>query len=189
MQQRLPKAQRREQLLETAMTIVREEGTDALTLGYLAERAGISKPIAYTHFETRSGLLIALAKQIDDRALVTFKEACQRAPKKLKELARVAGAAYMHCYITTGPEWQAIWAALKGDAETDGFQQELVDRYANAFLETFAPFSELPKEELHLRCIGIVGAAEGISREMLSHRIDEPTAAATLTSLIVKWLG
>ncbi|WP_394841715.1 TetR/AcrR family transcriptional regulator [Pendulispora brunnea] len=188
MQQRLPKAQRREQLLETAMTIVREEGTDALTLGYLAERAGISKPIAYTHFTTRSGLLIALAKQIDDRALVTFQEAC-RAPKKLKELARVAAASYMHCYTTLGPEWHAIWAALKGDAETDGFQQELVDRYANVIFETFGPFSELPKDELHLRSVGIVGAAEGISREMLSHRISEATASATLASLFVKWLG
>ncbi|WP_394831025.1 TetR/AcrR family transcriptional regulator [Pendulispora rubella] len=189
MQQRLPKAQRREQLLETAMTIVREQGTDALTLGYLAERAGISKPIAYTHFETRAGLLTALAKQIDDRALVTFQEACQRSPKKLKELARVAATAYMHCYTTSGPEWHAIWAALKGDAETDGFQQEMFDRYANVYFETFGPFSQLPKDELHLRCIGIVGAAEGMSREMLSHRITEATASSTLASLIVKWLG
>ncbi|RKH92133.1 TetR/AcrR family transcriptional regulator, partial [Corallococcus sp. AB038B] len=64
---KLPKAQRREQLLDIAQTIVREEGTDALTLGYLAERAGVSKPIAYEHFKTRSGLLIALYAQIDAR--------------------------------------------------------------------------------------------------------------------------
>jgi hypothetical protein len=35
---KLSKAERRKQLLETAHEIVRDEGTDALTLGYLAER-------------------------------------------------------------------------------------------------------------------------------------------------------
>src|SRR5687767_16006033 len=54
---KLSKAERRKQLLETAHVIVRDEGTDALTLGYLAERAGVTKPIAYGHFETRAGLL------------------------------------------------------------------------------------------------------------------------------------
>ncbi|MHC8285601.1 helix-turn-helix domain-containing protein [Pseudomonas sp. XS1P51] len=33
-------------------------GTDALTLATLAERAGVTKPVAYEHFRTRSGLLI-----------------------------------------------------------------------------------------------------------------------------------
>jgi AcrR family transcriptional regulator len=53
---RLPKEQRREQLLDTALAIVREQGTDAITLSYVAERAGVSKPIAYGHFGTRAGL-------------------------------------------------------------------------------------------------------------------------------------
>ena len=39
---RLTKEARREQLLETALDIVREQGPDALTLGYLAERSGHS---------------------------------------------------------------------------------------------------------------------------------------------------
>ncbi len=33
------------------------KGTDALTLGHVAECAGVSKPIAYEHFGTRAGLL------------------------------------------------------------------------------------------------------------------------------------
>jgi AcrR family transcriptional regulator len=43
---RLSKAERRQQLLDTALAIVREEGADRLTLGHLAARAGVSKPIA-----------------------------------------------------------------------------------------------------------------------------------------------
>jgi len=48
---RLPKAERR-QLLAIALVIVREEGADRLTLGHLAARAGVSKPITYEHFGT-----------------------------------------------------------------------------------------------------------------------------------------
>jgi AcrR family transcriptional regulator len=42
---RLPKVERHEQLLEAAMGIVREHGVDAITLAYLAEKAGESKPV------------------------------------------------------------------------------------------------------------------------------------------------
>jgi AcrR family transcriptional regulator len=186
---RLPKAQRREQLLEVALQIVREQGTDALTLGYLAERAGVSKPIAYEHFKTRSGLLIALFKQIDDAHVAAVRDALQRAPRRLKDIARVASAAYMRCYLSVGPEWHALSAALIGDDEMETFRHELFDGYVAMYGDTFAPYCDLPKAELHLRCVGIVGAAEAISRDMLRGRVDEKRAAAALASLIVEWLG
>ena len=63
----MSKDQRRAQLLETAAVIVRAEGTDALTLARLAEQAGVTKPIAYEHFGTRAGLLIALYRYFDER--------------------------------------------------------------------------------------------------------------------------
>ena len=40
---RLRKEDRRVQLLEVARGIVRQQGTEALTLGYLAERANVTK--------------------------------------------------------------------------------------------------------------------------------------------------
>jgi AcrR family transcriptional regulator len=185
---RLSKAERREQLLETALMIVKEEGTDVLTLGYLAERAGVSKPIAYEHFKSRSGLLIALYNQIDDRQVAALLHALERTPRRLDDVARVVSSAYMNCYMSAGPEWHAISAALKGDDEMDAFQQELIDSYVSLYRDAFAPYSDLPKDELHLRCVGIIGAAEAISREMIRGRITEATAAACLASLIVKWI-
>ena len=109
---RLPKSERREQLLETALAIVREQGTDALTLGYLAERAGVSKPIAYEHFGTRSGLLIALYRRIDERQAATAARDFERTPKRLSDVARLMGESYMSCFRTAGPECHAIFAAL-----------------------------------------------------------------------------
>src|SRR5687767_10389478 len=114
---RLPKAARREQLLDTALAIVREEGTDALTLGHLAERAGVSKPIAYEHFTTRSGLLMALYANLDQKHAKALEVALRHTRPRLADVARVVSAAYMDCYDELGSEWLSISAALRGDEE------------------------------------------------------------------------
>ena len=95
------------------------------------------------------------------------------------------GEAFINCYITVGPEWHAISAALKGDDQMEATQQELVDGYVAIYKRALAPFSKLSNDDLQLRCIGIFGAGEALSREMIRGRTDSATAAANLTALIV----
>ncbi|HYO98310.1 MAG TPA: TetR/AcrR family transcriptional regulator [Polyangiaceae bacterium] len=185
---RLPKAERRQQLLDVARSIVRNEGTDALTLVSLAERADVTRPVAYEHFKTRPGLLIALARHIDDRQVELFREAFARTQPRLAEVARVASSAYMRCVTQVGREWHAITAALQGDPEMDAVQHELLERYAEMYCDVLAPCTKLPRRELKRRCVAIIGAAEALAREMLLEKLDEAVAAATLRSLIVSWL-
>jgi AcrR family transcriptional regulator len=182
---KLTKAERRKQLLETAHEIVRAEGTDALTLGYLAERAGVTKPIAYEHFETRAGLLTALYQEIDDRSVASLMDALKRTKPRLADIARVLAKAYIDCYCTIGPEWHAIAAALQGDEQTERILKSLTDRYAAIYCDAFAPYTKLPKDELRLRCLAILGAGDAITRELSRGRTSESGAAATLASLIV----
>lgn len=181
---KLSKAERRKQLLETAHKIVRAEGTDALTLGYLAERAGVTKPIAYDHFETRAGLLVALYQEIDDRQVASLMDALKRTKPRLSDVARVLAKAYVDCYCTIGPEWHGVSAALKGDEKLERFQQSLIDRYAAIYCDAFAPYTRLPKEALRLRCHAILGAGDAITRELSRGRTTESGAAATFASLI-----
>ncbi|MBW8727046.1 MAG: TetR/AcrR family transcriptional regulator [Inquilinus limosus] len=186
---KLPRAERRDQLLDTALAIVRDEGTDSLTLGHVAERAGVSKPIAYEHFGTRSGLLIALYERIDDRQVTALLEALERTPRRLEDVARVMSDAYMTCYLTVGPEAHAITAALSGDGQMEAFHQRLLDRYVDLYRDALAPYSALPPDTLHLRCVGLIGAAEAISRDMLRGRVDEAGARDALAALIVGGLA
>jgi AcrR family transcriptional regulator len=186
---KLPRAERRDQLLDTALAIVREEGTDALTLGHVAGRAGVSKPIAYEHFGTRSGLLIALYERIDDRQVAALLQALERTPRRLEDIARVMSDAYITCYLTCGPEAHAITAALSGDGQMEAFHQRLLDRYVAFYQEALAPYSSLSPDALHLRCIGLIGAAEAISRDMLRGRVDAARATETLAALIVGGLA
>lgn len=181
----MAKAERRAQLLDVALEIARSDGTDALTLGHLAERAGVSKPIAYEHFGTRSKLLIALCQRLDDRQVVLLHEALDRAPRRLRDVAKVASASYMHCYMSVGPEWHALTGALQGDEEMNAYQRAIMTKYVEIFRKAVAPYSKLPGAELRRRCVGIIGAAEAISRDMLDGHVTEAAAAQTLTAILV----
>ncbi|WP_146651819.1 TetR/AcrR family transcriptional regulator [Labilithrix luteola] len=185
---RLPKAERREQLLETALEIVREEGTDALTLGHVAERAGVTKPIAYEHFKTRSGLLVALYERMDELPRAKMVDALERT-SKLPEIARVASQAYIGCYTSLGPEWYAVSAALAGSEEMEATRRACLANYAEIFRAALAPHSKLSKRALYLRCVGIIGAAEGMAQEMLQRRTTEAAAVDALTTLITSWIA
>lgn len=186
---KLAKPERRAQLIETSKEILRECGADALTLGHLAERAGVSKPIAYEHFGTREGLLIALSREIEERHTEKLKKALLDTPANLASTADTISAVYIGCAAENGSEWQAMSSALRGNAEMDRVQQELADDYVALIGAAIAPFSNLDDDDLRLRCAGIAGAAETIAREFVRGRAIAEHAAANLAALIVNGIG
>ena len=188
MSKKLPRAERRAQLLEIASDIVRKQGTDALTLGLLAERAGVSKPITYSHFETRSGLMMALYKEAMDRQVEALARALEDVPRQPELIARVLATAYMECATTIGPEWHAIGAALRGDAMMDAYQREMREGHAAFYADIIQPMSELDSTIVRRRSIGLIGAMEALSNEVTAGRIRLEHAVEDLIPLIVTWL-
>lgn len=181
---RLSKAERRCQLLDTARVIIREEGADRLTLGHLALRAGVSKPIAYDHFGTRSGLLIELYKAMDIDQSNALREALAVGERSLEEVIAVLAATYIHCAADTSGEWYAVGAALAGSEEMEAVYQELIDGYVQLFASVLKPFTSVSSAELERRCIGLIGAGEALSTAMVRGDHSEADAAKTLASLI-----
>ncbi|RZK87137.1 MAG: TetR/AcrR family transcriptional regulator, partial [Hymenobacter sp.] len=146
---RLPKAERRRQLLAMALVIVREEGADRLTLGHLATRASVSKPITYEHFGTRAGLLAALYKALDEQHTQALQAALSGVQRSLVDTAQVLASAYVRCSLEMGGEWQAVGAALSGSEEMAAVQQELLAGYAHLFVAALWPHSTLAPAALH----------------------------------------
>ncbi|MFW3476330.1 TetR/AcrR family transcriptional regulator [Streptomyces microflavus] len=185
---RLSKQARREQLLNTAVTIVRTQGADGLTLVTLAEAAGVSRPIVYDHFGTRPGLLLALYRRLDERHRAAIAEALQEAGPTAGEIARVISAAYFAC-ARDMPELGAISAALKGDPEMGTIQREMLGSYTDLMAAALLPHSGLAPEALRLRCVGVLGAAEVVAAELNRGRASADDAVTALTDLIVGGLG
>ncbi|WP_434557257.1 TetR/AcrR family transcriptional regulator [Pseudomonas sp. Z4-20] len=186
---RLSKAERRKQLLDTALLIVREENADRLTLGHLAVRAGVSKPVVYDHFGTRSGLLIELYKWIDTERVSAFREAMANTARSPQETAQVLAGAYIQCAADNTDEFHAVGAALAGSEEKAAVFQELLDNCVQMFVSVLAPHATLPAVELERCCIGLVGAGEALSAALVRGRHGEDEVIEAFASLIRGVLG
>ncbi|MGB9375557.1 MAG: helix-turn-helix domain-containing protein, partial [Jiangellales bacterium] len=57
---RLPRSQRRAQLLDAAKDVFVERGYHAAAMDEIAIRAGVSKPVLYQHFPGKLDLYLAL---------------------------------------------------------------------------------------------------------------------------------
>lgn len=181
---RLSKADRRQQLLETALAVIREEGADRLTLGYLATRAGVSKPVVYDHFVDRSGLLIALYRWIDSERIEAFRAAMAAAPAdRDTTIARLAEA-YIRCASDLTGEFHIVGAALAGSAEKAEVYAELLDQSVAMFVAVLQPFSDASADVATRRCIGLVGAGEALSAAIIRGRTGEADAIATFAQLV-----
>ena len=122
--QRLLRADRHRQLIEVAWRVVREEGTEALTLGRLAEQAGVTKPVVYDHFETRSGLLAALFRDYDVRQTALMDAALEASQPTLNERAGVIASCYVDCVLAQAQEFPGVVAALAGSPEMDKIKRD-----------------------------------------------------------------
>lgn len=182
--QRLPKPERRRRLLDAALLIVGQEGADCLTLGRLAARAGVSKPVVYDHFGTRSGLLIALYRWIDGVRVSEFRNAMANTELSFDETVRELATAYIRCAADKTDAFHAVGAALAGSEEKAEVFQELLDNAVRMFVAVLEPNNTLPIAELERRCVGLVGAGEALSAALVRGNGSEAEAAGVFAALI-----
>jgi AcrR family transcriptional regulator len=181
---RLTKADRRQQLLATALEVIREEGADNLTLGHLAVRAEVSKPVVYDHFGTRSGLLIELYRWIDTERVEAFRQAMAIAGKDRKETIASLADAYIRCAADLTGEFYVVGAALAGSPEKAEVYAELLDQSVAMFVAVLGPFNRLTGPAATRLCVGLVGAGEGLSAAIVRGKLTETEAIATFRELI-----
>lgn len=181
---RLSKDARHRQLLETARGIVRDEGADRLTLGRLAARAGISKPIAYDHFGTRSSLLVELYRWIDTEKVQGFADAMARDQRSPADTVDLLAAAYIDCAADTGGEAYAVGAALAGSKQTAAVLQELLDAAVQMFVSVLRPHSDASPARLERRCVALVGAGEALSASVVRATCSQAEAVEEFARLI-----
>jgi len=182
---RLSWDERRDQLLDTAAAIVRSEGADALTLARVAADAGVTKPIAYKHFETRVGLLKALYRRIDDQQIVAARSSLDHNASTLEECAAVLARSYVECVLHIGREFGPVTAALATTPEIDEILRTGRERYAATFLKALRRFVKLPAATGMPLLLGVVGAAETLSREVVASRLDSEAAIAMAARIII----
>lgn len=185
---RLTHDARRTQLLELAWVIIREEGTDALTLARLADRAGVTKPITYRHFKTRAGLLAELYRDCDGQLTGAIDDAVRVKARSLRDVSDIVSAAYVDCVIDTGEVGDAVLHALAAYDQSKDLRESSRRTYLGAFQKAFGRFVAVPQSALPLYS-GILGAIETLAQDAASQRITRKHAIEMLSDMIVSVLS
>jgi len=181
---RMTREQRLRQLLNTALRLIREEGTDALSLGRLAEAAGITKPTVYDHFGTRQGLLAALYQDFEQRHSRQLNEALNACSPQLERLAQVMADNYIVCMEIEGREMPGILAALRGSPELAALRSHCQRGFMQRCEQALAPFvapATLPQAALW----GLLGAGDGLAEAAVQGAISTTDAVQELQQVII----
>lgn len=181
---RLTREQRHLQLMDVAWKLIHDEGADALTLGRLSEKAGVTKPVVYDQFGSREGLLAQLYQEFDANQTAIMDDALRACEARLADIATVIASSYVNCVSRQGREIPGIVAALAGSPELAIIKKQ----YEQGFLEKcralLAPFSgkgRIPSAALW----GMLGAAEALSNAATNGDITPEEATEELFATIV----
>lgn len=181
---RLTREDRHRQLLDVAWQLINSEGTEALTLGRLAEQAGVTKPVVYSQFTTRSGLLAALYKDFDIRQTRLMDAALEASEQTLQSKARVIATSYVDCVLLQGREIPSVIAALASTPELEKTRREYESVFLDKCRRIFQPFTR--SGELRLASLrAMIGAAEALSNSAANKEITADEAKNELQELII----
>lgn len=180
---RLTREERHRQLLETAWGLIRREGTDALSLGRLAEDAGVTKPVVYDHFGTRAGLLAALYREYDERQTALMDAMLARSPQELSARVDVIAACYLDCVLTQGSEIPGVSAALAGSPELEQLKRGYNAAFIAKCRDVFQPFADRPIPPAAFW--GVLGAAEALSGAAVTGDISRDEAQTELRKILL----
>ncbi|MGI8864887.1 MAG: TetR/AcrR family transcriptional regulator [Solirubrobacteraceae bacterium] len=78
---RMPRAQRREQLLDVTLALLAQEGFDALSVESVARRAGVNRVVVYRSFANVQVLLVSLLRREDARTRRVLDELLPTSPE------------------------------------------------------------------------------------------------------------
>ncbi|MFP5072952.1 TetR/AcrR family transcriptional regulator [Pseudonocardia nantongensis] len=76
---RVPRAERERQILDAAVAVFGERGYVDVSMDEVAERVGVTKPVLYTHFGSKEGLLLACIARARGELLEVTVAAATRA--------------------------------------------------------------------------------------------------------------
>jgi AcrR family transcriptional regulator len=157
---RVGRAERERQILDAAVAVFTERGYASASMDAVAERVGVTKPVLYTHFGSKEGLLLACISRARAE-LLEVTTAAVAAAEGPEQMLRSGIRAFFDYLDAQGPSWQLLYAestvALDAVEEIRGQQTAFIA----ALLATQAPDTE--PQRLTGWAHVIVGACERLA--------------------------
>jgi len=186
---RLPRHERRRQLLDAALEVFVERGYHAAAMDEIAERAGVSKPVLYQHFPGKLELYLALLDESVDGVVETVREALESTTENKQRV----GATFEAYFEFVGGRGQAYRLVFESDLSNEPAVRARLDRAqmecAEMVSQVIREDAGISDEEAHLLSIAMVGMAQVSARYWLSSHGHISRQAAEQMVARLAWRG
>jgi AcrR family transcriptional regulator len=173
---RLPRAERREQLLDVTKSIVGEHGLHAVSIDRVAREAGISRPIVYEHFNDLTGLLSTLLDREANRALgqlAAFMPTSAGEGTELLDILLGALTGYLEAVRSDPITWRLVLMPPEGAPEflrerVENARTAVVAQLAALIEQAFEPWGGQRTPDAELTAYSMSGLSDLWARLMLT---------------------
>ena len=186
---RLPRDERRQQLLAAASEVFVTRGYHAAGMDEISECAGVSKPVLYQHFPSKLELYLAVLQGYVDNLISGVRQAL-RSTTDNRQRVRAAVQAF---YDFVDNEMQGFRLVFESDLMGEPQVQRRVDAATEACVDAVfdlvAQDSGLDPYRARILAVGLVGASQVTARYWLDADRPIPKEEAVDTTVALAWGG
>ncbi|WP_277454660.1 TetR/AcrR family transcriptional regulator [Janibacter sp. DB-40] len=187
--QRMPRAQRRAQLLDAALNVFVSKGYHSAAMEDIADEAGVSKPVLYQHFPGKLDLYLALLDTQCDHLEALVLEALESSNEH-EERVYATVRAFFAFVADEGGAFRLIYESdLTNDPKVrhrlDALEAQLGDAIAQRIMQD----TTLPQELAEMLGLAMSGAAQVMARTWLAHGDQFSQEVAAQAAGHLAWRG
>ena len=186
---RLPRDERRAQLLAAALEVFTSAGYHSAAMDEIADRAGVSKPVLYQHFPSKLDLYLAVLDIHIDSLVFEIQKAIASTPDNSNRV-RATVVAYFNFIESEGEAFRLLF---ESDMSVEPAVRERLTRMtydcAAAISAIISLDTGLPQEAAMLLGVGLIGSAQITARHWLER--DSKLSRQQATDLVsnLMWRG
>lgn len=184
---RLPAAERRQQLVDTARDLFAERGLHGTSMDDIADAAGVTKPVLYQHFASKRALFMELLDDVGRLLLDKIAAATSTAASPREQVE-----AGLTAYFEFVAEHHSSFVLLFGDgSRRDEEFATAVEGVEATIADFIAALIDAGLDDDHRQLLAhaIVGLAEGSSRRWVAAGAREPANVAATRVADLAWAG
>lgn len=192
--QRLPRSERRAQLLTAAQQVFVRHGYHAAAMDEIADRAGVSKPVLYQHFPGKMELYLAVIDEQVDVLTGAVRTALAATEDNAQRIHQVLSAYFDFVDgASVGGDAGAFRLLFETDLAGDAAVRERVQKTTQLTVQavsaTVRADTGLPAGQAELLGVALTGAAQVTARWWLDAGRPIPKAEAVRLLVTLQWRG
>jgi len=161
---RLPASERKEQILDVALTVFATKGYHDTSMNDIAELAGVTKPVVYQHFASKRALYLAVVDEVGNRMINSIT----KATSEVSDGRTQAENGTIAFFRWVSEDKNAFRFLFDSGTRIDIEFSEAVRRVVDNAAESIAPLITIDLDPTHLLVLAqsVVGASEGVARHL-----------------------